>query len=74
MPGAISPLTTLESRAFEQARNGAFKLTSDLFESGRLLFEDCPLRPPGCSSLEILRMAIVDPTGDVFAVPGSSSR
>ena len=70
----MTVIDVLSQLSFEQACNGGFKVTSDSFASDCLLFEDCPLRPPGSSSLEILWMAIVDPTGEVFAVPSSSSR
>ncbi len=58
--------------AAPQLQSGAFTLTIDPFELGCLLFE-CH-RPPGCSSIEILWLALADPDGNIFAVLGSSSR
>ncbi len=58
--------------AVPQLRNGGFTLTTDPFEGGCELFF-CQ-RPPGCTSIEILTIALKDPGGNVFAVLGSSSR
>jgi hypothetical protein len=55
-----------------QVHAGAFHVTIDPFEVGCLLF-DCQ-KPPGCSSIQLLNIAVLDPDGNIFAVGGSISR
>jgi hypothetical protein len=70
--GDMTQLDFPSTLAFEQARNGAFGLKADAFD-GACLFLACPALP-GCTNLQIVSAEIMDPTGRVFAVPGSSSR
>jgi hypothetical protein len=58
--------------AAPQMQNGAFGITIVPFQSGCELFE-C-LKPPGCTSVQILNVSLFDPDGNIFAVTGSSSR
>jgi hypothetical protein len=70
--GDMTQLDIPSTLVFEQARNGAFRLRADAFD-GACPFLACPALP-GCTNLQIVSAAIADPTGRVFAVPGSSSR
>jgi hypothetical protein len=60
--------------AFQPPTNGALKLKTDLNSQ---LFDPCigyPAPFAACATIHWKVMAIIDPSGDVFAVTGSSSR